>query len=100
LAALAVRRAMDASWQRWRRALEDFEVDRILITAELMGVPIREVTPALMAYCHVLHGAPPPYWARPAQPGIHHMTMRYVQRRQPPPGPPPVWAAADQVAPG
>lgn len=78
LIALAVRRAADASWQRWQRALADFQANRIMITSELMGVPAREVTPALMAWCHDIHGAPPPYWEAPTRPGPHHMTRRYL----------------------
>lgn len=44
---------------KFERQRLDFEVGRILVTAELLGIPIERVTSADVLACHLEHGTPP-----------------------------------------
>lgn len=54
-----LRRGFAVSWARHRRALAEWNVDRIVATAELLGMPVEKVTRADIVECHLRYGWPP-----------------------------------------
>lgn len=53
----SMRRGFAVAWQRWKREMVEWQVRRILITAEVMGVPVESVTDEDIWMAAVYHGA-------------------------------------------
>lgn len=59
LAQLAVHRAFDQAWAKWQWQLAEFHANRILVTSEMLGIPVERVSWIDIAVCHAEHGVPP-----------------------------------------
>lgn len=59
LAGIVLDRAFGVAWVKWQRRLVDFQVDRVLTAAQLLDIPVTDVTPVDIVWCHVRHGVPP-----------------------------------------
>jgi hypothetical protein len=59
MAEVVANRAFANAWNRWQRQLRDFHIDRVITTAELLGMPVEKVTRADVVFCHSQYGVPP-----------------------------------------
>lgn len=59
------RRAFDLAWARHQVELREWQADRIVAVAELLDIPVEQVTPAAIGCCTALHGVPEPIEAAP-----------------------------------
>jgi len=54
----SIRRGFDPAYARWLRELAEWQARRIMITAELLGIPPREVQPMDIGFCREWYGRP------------------------------------------
>ena len=54
----AILPGFEAAYARWQRERAEWWARRIAITAELLGIPPREVQPTDIAWCRAEHGRP------------------------------------------
>lgn len=52
------RRHFDVIYERWRQEYAEWQAGRILVVAELTGIPPERVTPFDIGWCRALYGAP------------------------------------------
>jgi hypothetical protein len=50
---------------RWGREWTAWQVERVITTADLLGIPATNVNEALIEWCRLEHGRPDPYDAAP-----------------------------------
>jgi hypothetical protein len=53
-----LRKAFDLAYARWLEECREWQVQRIVTTSMLMGIPPAEVTVIDMALCRMEHGVP------------------------------------------
>jgi hypothetical protein len=66
----SLRRAFHVEYTRWLRERAAWQAQRILVTAELLGIPPRDVRPVDIAFCTVWHGRPDGLEAEPKMRGL------------------------------
>jgi hypothetical protein len=54
----SVRKAFGIAYARWLEECTEWQVQRIVTTATLLGIPPEEVTPADIGFCRGFHGVP------------------------------------------
>jgi hypothetical protein len=52
-------RAFDQAYAEWQRRVVAFNVQRVLTTARLLGMPVEDVGREHVIWCHAVHGEPP-----------------------------------------
>jgi len=54
----AVLREYEAARRRWREDMVKWMTERIIVTSNLLGIPVERVTPADIFECRIVHGVP------------------------------------------
>lgn len=74
----------DRSYSRWLAEWKSWQLDRMIVTSQLLDIPLKDVTPFDIGWCHAWYGQPASEDAAPQM----RMDRRFytVRPHQPEPG--------------